>query len=71
MPGSWLQAHAADAGALIFHVVCFVAYRMLQLARARRDPRATLQAQQSVVRSEWVAEILRTGNGILGVQTLR
>ena len=71
MPGSWLQAHAADAGALIFHVVCFVVYRVWQIARARRDPRATLQGQQSVVRSAWVGEILRSGNGILGVQTLR
>ena len=66
-----LQAHLADAGALLFHVTCFVAYRLLQRARARRDPQATLQAQQSAVRREWVAEVLRTGNGILGVQTLR
>jgi uncharacterized membrane protein len=71
MPDSWLQAHAADAGALLFHVSCFVGYRVLQRRRARRDPGATLQAQQAATRGEWVAEILRSGNGILGVQTLR
>ena len=71
MPGSWLQAHAIDAGALTFHVACFVGYRMVQRARARRDPQATLQAQQSAIRGEWVAEVLRSGNAILGVQTLR
>ena len=71
MPGDWLQAHVVDAGALIFHVACFIGYRLIQRARARRDPQATLQAQQSAVRSEWVAEVLRSGNGILGVQTLR
>ena len=71
MPGSWLEAHAIDLGALVFHGACFVGYRLWQLRRARRDPSSTLQAQQAAVRAEWVAEILRAGNGILGVQTLR
>jgi uncharacterized membrane protein len=71
MMGSWLLVHAIDAGALILHVACFVAYRLMQTARARKDPGATLQAQQASIRTAWVEDVLRTGNGILGVQTLR
>jgi uncharacterized membrane protein len=67
----WLATHVEDVGALAFHVGAFVGYRMLQRARARRDPQATLQGQQAEVRAEWIAEILRSGNGLLGVQTLR
>lgn len=71
MAAGSLEAHALDLAAFVFHVSSFVAYRMWQLSRARRDPSSTLQAQQAAVRREWVEEILRTGNGILGVQTLR
>jgi uncharacterized membrane protein len=68
---SWLQAHSVDAAALLLHVACFVVYRLVQQGRARRDPGATLQAQQASIRTAWVEDVLRTGNGILGVQTLR
>jgi uncharacterized membrane protein len=71
MSGGWSQSHGADLLALLFHVACFVGYRWVQRRRARRDPSATLQAQQAALRAEWAAEIMRTGNGILGVQTVR
>jgi uncharacterized membrane protein len=60
-----------DLAALAFIAAAFVAHRLLQRRRARRDPGATLQSQQAAIRAAWVAEILRSGNGILGVQTLR
>lgn len=68
---SWLQAYGPDLAALLFVLTSFVAYRVLQRRRARRDPDATLQGQQSAMRAEWAAEILRSGNAILGVQTVR
>jgi uncharacterized membrane protein len=63
--------YAADVGALLFNVLAFVGYRLHQSRRARLEPVTTLQSQQAVVRAEWVAELLRSGNAILGVQTLR
>jgi len=71
MIGSWLHAYGTDLAALLFNVAAFSAYRAMQRRRARRDPGATLQSQQAATRAEWVAEVLRSGNGILGVQTLR
>ena len=63
--------HANDLAALAFNATAFAAYRLLQRRRARYDPSATLQSRQATMRAEWVAEVLRTGNGVLGVQTLR
>ena len=71
MPLTLLQTYGTDLAALLFNVVAFVGYRVLQNRRGRLDPGATLQSQQAATRAEWVAEILRSGNGILGVQTLR
>jgi uncharacterized membrane protein len=68
---TWLTTHGTDAAALFFHLAAFAAYACLQRRRALRDSDATLQAQQASVRSAWVHEILASGNGILGVQTLR
>jgi len=67
----WLQAHALDLFGLLFHVGLFTGYRALQRARAARDPGTTLQSQQARIRTAWVAEVVRSKNGILGVQTLR
>lgn len=63
--------HATDLAALAFNALAFAAYRALQRRRARRDPGATLQSQQAGMRAEWIAEVLASGNGILGVQALR
>jgi len=71
MSSAWSQLHGTDVAAFLFHVACFVGYRGVQRRRALRDAGATLQAQQAAMRAEWVAEILRSGNGLLGVQTLR
>jgi len=71
MPRAWLEAHTTDALGLLFHVAVFVAYRALQWRRGRRDPLATLQSQQSSIRAAWVAEMIESKNGLLGVQTLR
>lgn len=71
MNTSWLTERAMDTGALLFHVLAFVVYRRVQAARGRRDPGATLQSQQAALRAQWVREVLESGNGILGVQTLR
>jgi uncharacterized membrane protein len=67
----WLQAHATDLIGLLFHVGVFTGYRALQRRRALRDAGATLQSQQARIRAAWVAELISTKNGILGVQTLR
>jgi uncharacterized membrane protein len=71
MSGAWSQVHGTDLVALLFHVACFAGYRAWQRARALRDPSATLQGQQALLRAEWAAELLRSGNAILGVQTVR
>lgn len=71
MDSSLIDAYAADLGALLFNVLAFVGYRMRQSRRARLEPGTTLQSHQAAMRAEWVAEVLRAGNGILGVQTLR
>jgi uncharacterized membrane protein len=60
-----------DLAAIVFIAVAFVAHRVFQRRRARLSPAATLQGQQAMIRALWVAEVLRSGNGILGVQTLR
>jgi uncharacterized membrane protein len=61
----------SDLAAIAFVAAAFVAHRTFQRRRARLSPDATLQGQQARVRALWVAEVLRNGNGILGVQTLR
>jgi uncharacterized membrane protein len=61
----------ADLAAIAFVAAAFVAHRAFQRRRVRLSPDATLQGQQARIRALWVAEILRSGNGILGVQTLR
>jgi uncharacterized membrane protein len=71
MLGTLLDTYRADLAALLFNVTAFVGYLLMQRARARRAPGITLQSQQAALRAEWVEEILRTGNGILGIQTLR
>ena len=63
--------HATDLAALAFNIVAFAAYRVRQRRRGRHDPGATLQSQQAAIRAEWIAEVLASGNGILGVQALR
>lgn len=63
--------HTTDLAALAFNALAFGAYRALQRRRGLHDPSATLQSQQAAVRAEWVAEVLSSGNGILGVQALR
>lgn len=67
----WLQAHTTDLLGLLFHVGLFTGYRTRQRARARRDPGGTLQSQQARIRAAWVADLIVSKNGILGVQTLR
>lgn len=67
----WLQAHATDLFGLLFHVGVFTGYRALQRARALRDAGATLQSQQARIRAAWVADLISSKNGILGVQTIR
>jgi uncharacterized membrane protein len=67
----WLQAHATDLIGLIFHIGLFTGYRALQSRRALRDPRATLQSRQARIREAWVADLISSKNGILGVQTIR
>jgi uncharacterized membrane protein len=71
MLAAWLATHGTDWAALLFHVGSFAAYGLAQNKRARRNPNATLQRQQAAVRSAWVDEVVTSGNGILGVQTLR
>ncbi|MGB7220286.1 MAG: DUF599 domain-containing protein [Vicinamibacterales bacterium] len=71
MAGFFLTTYGLDLAALLLTTTLFVGYRTVQRRRARRDPGATLQSQQAATRAEWVAEILGSGNGILGVQTLR
>jgi uncharacterized membrane protein len=63
--------YAADLAAIAFITAAFSAHRALQRRRARVNPAATLQGQQAVIRRLWVAELRQSGNGILGVQTLR
>jgi uncharacterized membrane protein len=65
------DTYYADFFAFLFNSASFVGYRMVQRGRARRVPGVTLQSQQAATRIEWVEEILRSGNGLLGVQTLR
>jgi uncharacterized membrane protein len=71
MSNAWSQISPTDLAALAFNTLAFVAYRAYQRRRARRDPGATLQSRQAGLRASWVAELLSSGNGILGVQTLR
>src|SRR5262245_52098827 len=66
-----IQGYRAEVAALLFNLAAFVAYRVVQRARARRAPGVTLQSRQAAVRAQWVEDVLRSGNGILGVQTLR
>jgi uncharacterized membrane protein len=63
--------YGTDLAALAFVIAAFVAQRAYQSRRARLDPAATLQGMQAALRAQWVAEILQSRNGILGVQTLR
>ena len=67
----WTHLSAMDLAALAFNALAFVGYRVLQRARAARDPQATLQGAQASTRAAWVRQILEEGNGILGVQALR
>lgn len=69
--GSWLAQYSIDVAALVFNAMAFFSYRLVQSRRGRRDPSATLQSEQATVRAAWVEELISTGNGILGVQTLR
>ena len=69
--GSWLSTYSIDVAALVFNALVFAGYRAIQRRRGRRDPSATLQSEQAAVRAAWVEELISTGNGILGVQTLR
>jgi uncharacterized membrane protein len=66
-----INAYGTELAALLFNVVAFAAYRAVQRMRAPRAPAVTLQSSQAAVRAQWVEEVLRSGNGILGVQTLR
>lgn len=66
-----INAYRTELVALLFNIVAFAAYRAVQRMRMRRAPGVTLQSHQVAVRAQWVEEILRSGNGILGVQTLR
>lgn len=68
---SLLHEFGMDAAALVFNAAAFAVYRAVQRARGRRNPGATLHSEQAAARAEWVAEIVSSGNGILGVQTLR
>jgi uncharacterized membrane protein len=71
MVATLIHAYGTELAALLFNVVAFAAYRAVQRMRARRAPGVTLQSKQMAVRAQWVEEVLRSGNGILGVQTLR
>lgn len=71
MNTAWLQDCGWDLGALLFHALAFLIYRVVQHLRGRRDSAATLQSQQAALRALWVEEVLAANNGILGVQTLR
>lgn len=67
----WFSEYGVDLAAFCCNAVAFAGYRVVQRQRGRRDPGATMQSEQAAIRGEWVAELIRTGNGILGVQTLR
>jgi uncharacterized membrane protein len=71
MLGAWLEAHAIDVVGLLFHVLAFTGYRVLQRKRGRRNPHATMQSRQAEIRAAWVDEVSSAKNGILAVQTLR
>jgi uncharacterized membrane protein len=71
MIGPWFHEYGIEFAALAFNSIAFASYRALQRRRGRLDPSATLQSEQAAVRTAWVAELISTGNGILGVQTLR
>lgn len=60
-----------DLAALAFNVCAFAMYRFVQRRRGRHDPSVTFQASQAAVRAAWVEQVVRDGNGILGVQSLR
>lgn len=62
---------SADLVALAFNLCAFVGYRVVQRRRGRQDPTVTLQARQAAVRAAWVEQVVREGNGILGIQSLR
>jgi uncharacterized membrane protein len=67
----WFATYQADLTAFMGSALLLAAYHLYLRMRVRRNPAYTVQAVNRIARTAWVARIMKDGEGILAVQTLR
>jgi uncharacterized membrane protein len=60
-----------ELAAAAFSLVLIAGYHLLQNRRLRKDPSRTIQALINRARTAWVERMMKEGEGLLAVQTLR
>lgn len=69
--GGWYSTYQSDLIGVATSAVLLALYHVYLRLRVRRNPAYTVQAVNRIARTAWVARIMKDGEGILAVQTLR
>lgn len=69
--GGWYTAYQSDVLGFTASAALLALYHLYLRLRVRRNPAYTVQAVNRVARTAWVARIMKDGEGVLAVQTLR
>lgn len=64
-------SHMFDFACLAVSLLMFLGYNMFIGRKLRANPLYTIQGVSETARREWAAGVMRSGDGILAVQTLR
>jgi uncharacterized membrane protein len=71
MQAAWFEHFGNDLAAALFTILAVGGYHLFMLLRLKRDPLYTVQAINALARTAWVEHVMKSGENILAVQTLR
>ena len=69
--GGWYSTYQSDLIGVAASAALLALYHAYLRLRVRRNPAYTVQAVNRIARTAWVAGVMKDGEGILAVQTLR